>query len=158
MNDDKPAAVPLPPPPLLVEIRIRNGAIEVSPDPAEVVRHQRLDWNAEDPNARWETEMKARTPFRRGRRRFRNKGHGNDGENIALGNLNEEFAYTVRCHDSNGNWVEIDPKIVIRDNPNLAKMAAEIAEQTRLASDWLVELAERTAELALMLRSEADED
>lgn len=111
---------PPAPPDATIRLSMTNGQVVVQPESVEVTRGAVVRWEASDPNVVWVVVFSGDTPMLNGRRVF-NGGGGPGNPDQAPVNRNavigQEYKYWVFYPDGQGGYLQLDPKLVIIDDP-----------------------------------------
>lgn len=97
-----------------------DGAITVSPDSLGINRGRSpvVAWSAsaEIGDRTWMVAFGSGSPFRNGQTVF-SSNPGRDRAPINAEAAGDTYKYSVFVADEEGNWIDLDPKIVIIDDP-----------------------------------------
>lgn len=109
------AEVQPPPPPRTIMLSRVDGQIVVDPDSIGVPPRTLVRWEAADTGAVWVVVFAGGTPMERGRRVINGGGPGESDRAPVRPNVEpgQVFKYWVFYPDSEGGYLQLDPKLVI---------------------------------------------
>lgn len=118
-NDTAAQPTRLQQPDTTIMISLVDGRIVVNPDSVGVRRGNVVRWAAADPEAVWVVVFAGGTPMQAGRRVLNGGGPGNgDRAPVSLeAATGQAYKYWVFHPDGEGGYLQLDPKLVIIEDP-----------------------------------------